>query len=55
MPKSDEVQQHLASLEDERSSALLYQVMAETEKNPKLAEIYQRLSDTEQAHADAWA
>lgn len=55
MPKSEEVQQHLASLEDERSSALLYQVMAETEKNPKLAEIYQRLSDTEQSHADAWA
>jgi VIT1/CCC1 family predicted Fe2+/Mn2+ transporter len=55
MPKSKEIQQYLASLEDERSSAMLYQVMAEKEKNPQLAEIYQRLSATELAHAETWA
>ena len=48
-------ERYLANLNDERSSADLYKMMSELEKNPKLAEFYRRLSSTEQAHADAWA
>src|SRR4029077_8288075 len=35
-------------------SAALYRTLAETEKNPQLAQVYQRLSAIEEAHAEYW-
>jgi VIT1/CCC1 family predicted Fe2+/Mn2+ transporter len=46
---------YLANLKDERSSAALYRVMAEREKNSKIAEVYLKLAETEDAHAEGWA
>jgi vacuolar iron transporter family protein len=39
---------------DESSSALLYQTMAGVEKDPRIAEVYSRISKTETEHADHW-
>lgn len=39
---------------DEHSSALLYQTMAEVEKDPRIAEVYSRISKTELEHAAHW-
>lgn len=39
---------------DERSSALLYQTMSEVEKDPRIAEVYKRISKTETEHALHW-
>ncbi len=40
--------------EDEMNSALLYEEVSKTEKNPKLAQVYQRLAATERNHAATW-
>ena len=40
---------------DEHNSALLYQTLAEIEKDEKLAEVYRRLAQTEIKHAEVWA
>lgn len=44
-----------ANLEDERNSAALYAILAENEKDPRLAEVYRRLAATEDKHAAEWA
>jgi rubrerythrin len=54
MADRKDINRYLANLNDERSSAALYRVMAEHEKNSKIAEVYRRLAETEDAHADAW-
>ncbi len=46
---------YLANLKEERSSAALYRVMAEHEKNSKIAEVYMKLAKTEEMHAESWA
>ena len=51
MPKQDPM---IAAYLDERSSALLYQTMSEVEKDPRLAEVYRRISTTETGHANRW-
>lgn len=38
----------------ERDSALLYQTLSEVEKDPRLADVYKRISATEMAHAESW-
>ena len=40
---------------DERNSALLYRTLSEIEKDEKLAEVYIRLAQAEDKHAEAWA
>ena len=40
---------------DERNSALLYRTLSEIEKDEKLSEVYRRLAQTEDRHADVWA
>jgi VIT1/CCC1 family predicted Fe2+/Mn2+ transporter len=52
MPKQDPM---IAAYLDERSSALLYQTMSEVEKDPRIAEVYRRISATETGHANRWA
>jgi vacuolar iron transporter family protein len=54
MADPKDVNRYLANLKDERSSAALYRVMSEHEKNEQIAEIYLRLAETEDAHAEAW-
>lgn len=40
---------------DEQNSALLYQTLAELEKDERLANVYQRLAATERKHGEVWA
>lgn len=47
--------QYLQFYLDERSSALLYHTLAETEKDRRLAEVYRRMADSEEKHAGVWA
>jgi VIT1/CCC1 family predicted Fe2+/Mn2+ transporter len=46
--------QALAHLQDEFDGVVLYQTLAEVEKNSKLAEVYRRLAAVEQQHAEGW-
>ncbi len=50
-----DVQRYLVNLGEERNSAFLYRVLAEYERNPKIAEVYRRLADMEDSHAGLWA
>jgi len=43
----------LIRLQDERDGVALYEQIAQAEKDPKLAEIYRRMAQVEQRHADA--
>jgi len=54
MVKSIDINRYRANLKEERSSAQLYRVMAEHEKNSKIAEVYLRLAATEDKHAKGW-
>ena len=45
MPKTNPDAQSL--YQDERSSAMLYQTLSEIEKDPRIAEVYARISKTE--------
>jgi vacuolar iron transporter family protein len=45
---------YTANLQGEVDSAELYKTLAETEKNPQLAEVYGRLAAVESAHAEFW-
>jgi VIT1/CCC1 family predicted Fe2+/Mn2+ transporter len=53
MPK--DIERYLTNWNDELNSAMLYQSLADAEKNPKIADVYRRLAATEQKHADSWA
>jgi vacuolar iron transporter family protein len=54
MTSAADIRRYLANLEDERNSAALYTVVAETIKNPQLAEFYKRLAASEKHHAHVW-
>lgn len=43
-----------ANWDEELNSALLYRTLARLDPNPKLAEVYRRLAEVEEAHATAW-
>ncbi len=51
----NDIQRYLANLNDELNSTALYRGLADVEKDPKLAEVYRRLAETEQHHADTWS
>jgi VIT1/CCC1 family predicted Fe2+/Mn2+ transporter len=55
MASPEEIQRYQENLLDEMNSSVLYQALAENEKNPRLAEVFRRLAATEQTHADTWA
>jgi VIT1/CCC1 family predicted Fe2+/Mn2+ transporter len=44
----------LASLNDERNGAYLYDALASAEKDLRLAEVYRRMAAVERRHADEW-
>jgi VIT1/CCC1 family predicted Fe2+/Mn2+ transporter len=54
MSQDDTRKRYTANLQGEVDSAALYRTLAETEKNPQLAQVYQRLSAIEEAHAEYW-
>jgi vacuolar iron transporter family protein len=54
MPEDDPRRRYTANLQGEVDSAALYRTLAATEKNPQLAQIYQRLAAIEEAHAEYW-
>lgn len=44
----------LRNIEEERNSSFLYRALAGREENERLAEVYRRLAETEEAHAALW-
>lgn len=44
----------LASLQDERDSAAVYDALAQIEERRELADVYRRLAAVERRHAEAW-
>ncbi len=55
MAPTRDIRRYRENLRDEQNSAELYRALADFEKEPKLAGIYRRLAETEDAHAEAWA
>jgi VIT1/CCC1 family predicted Fe2+/Mn2+ transporter len=51
---SEENSRYLANLQKETDGAFLYLALADSEKQPKIAELYRRLSASEEKHAAAW-
>jgi vacuolar iron transporter family protein len=54
MPEEDRGRRYTANLQGEVDSAALYRTLAQTEKNPQLAQVYHRLAAIEEAHAEYW-
>lgn len=44
----------LRNIDEERNSSYLYRALAGREDNEQLAEVYRRLAETEEAHAELW-
>jgi len=44
----------LASLNDEKNGAYMYDALTQVEKDPRLAEVYHRMAAVERKHADEW-
>ena len=53
-PRNSEIDQYVNNLRRELDGKALYKSLAESEKNEKLAQIYQKISETEGRHADIW-
>ncbi len=54
MSNTDPVERYLANRQREIDGAALYRVLAETEKQPQMAEVYSKLAASEERHAAAW-
>jgi len=54
MAESDPAKRYRANLQGEIDSAGLYGALADTEGDPKISEVYRRLSAVEEAHAEFW-
>jgi len=53
-PAGDEIARYRANSLSEQEGVYLYSRLAEAERDPHLAELYQRLAAIEQRHADLW-
>ncbi len=49
-----DIERYRSNLQGEVDSAALYRALAETETSPQLKEVYRRLAQVEEAHADFW-
>ncbi len=49
-----EAKRYQEFLDDELNAVILYNALAQYEKNPKLSEVYRRMATVEQHHADEW-
>ncbi|HLO18260.1 MAG TPA: VIT1/CCC1 transporter family protein [Anaerolineales bacterium] len=54
MSNTDDVKRYLANRQKEIDGAALYRVLAETEKQPQMAEVYGKLAASEEKHAAGW-
>src|ERR1700739_81271 len=54
MAEDDPRRRYTANLQGEVDSAAIYRTLAQTEKNPQLAQVYRRLAAIEEAHAEYW-
>lgn len=54
MPTRDDLARYRDNLKDERNAVALYEALSVLEKTPELAQLYQRLADTEKRHALVW-
>src|SRR5215470_20421588 len=54
MPEDYPRRRYITNLQGEVDSAALYRTLAQTEKNPQLAQVYGRLAAVEEAHAEYW-
>jgi VIT1/CCC1 family predicted Fe2+/Mn2+ transporter len=50
----DDVGRFLENLTDEQEAAALYRAMSAAEKQPQLAEVYKRMAEVEETHAEFW-
>jgi len=54
MSNIQDIQRYFANRQKEIDGAALYKVLSETEKQPQMAEVYQKLAASEEKHATAW-
>ena len=54
MPDAESQKRYLANLQGEVDGAAIYSALAESEKDPKIAEVFRRLAAVEQAHGAFW-
>src|SRR5512135_1523477 len=54
MSYSEDVKRYLDNRQKEIDGAALYAVLAETEKQPQMAEVYRKLAASEEKHAAGW-
>lgn len=54
MATNKDAKRYLENWTEEMNAAALYRALAESEKDPKRAEVYRRLAATEEGHAEVW-
>src|SRR5437763_3832726 len=54
MAKTDDLPRYRANPQGEVDGAAIYSALAESEADPKLAEVFRRLAAVERAHGDFW-
>jgi VIT1/CCC1 family predicted Fe2+/Mn2+ transporter/rubrerythrin len=54
MTTKNDIERYQRNMRAEQEGALLYQELARTEQDPHLADLYRRMSETEQRHATIW-
>jgi VIT1/CCC1 family predicted Fe2+/Mn2+ transporter len=54
MPDQNDIARYRANFQKEIDGAALYHVLAETEKQPQLAQVYLKLASAEERHAATW-
>jgi len=54
MSDQDDIKRYISNRQKEIDGAALYKVLADTEKQPQMAEIYRKLAASEEKHAAAW-
>lgn len=54
MVNKNDIRRYLANWDDELNGAMLYEAIAEKEKDPRIAGIYRKLAETERLHAKTW-
>ena len=55
MTDKSDIERYRTNYLAEQEGSELYKALAETEKDPHLAELYRRMAETEQRHASIWA
>ena len=54
MAEQADIARYRANWQDEIDSAAIYNVLAEVEQQPQLAQVYRQLAATEEAHLHFW-